>query len=399
MFPKSHVVLGLVLTACTLTSVGFAADEEEEAKYPFSIKLVDEDDKPVNGATAGLGAYFGKEGGSLPIEDGTGWHYWQGATSDANGIVNFSDGGKSGHICVVARHPAQELVGIWKIDPDKLEPAASAEMVIIKMYPATRITGKIASRDFAELKRPLGFTHAYLKYANGVAFSFEPTDQTFHCFAPPGDYELRLYGQDLHKIDLKVSVKAGQREVDLGAIDLPATRLAFMIGKPATELPDIECWKNCRGVKLADLKGKCVILDFWGYWCGPCVYRMPELFELYDKHHDRGLEIVGVHVDLGTDEKEPVDTVEKLDERLAKIRKDVWKGKDVPYPVAIVTGKETSYGTVIETGTARSPLAALYGVQWYPTLILIDRQGKVVGHFHPHLAEHIKLLESLLKDQ
>lgn len=399
MLRTSHVVICLLLAACTLPAAGFAADDEEEAKYPFSVKLVDEDGKPVEGAKAGVTAYFGSEGASLPTEDGTGWRYWRGAKSDAKGIVNFPDGGKSGHACVVARHPVRELVGIWRIDPDKLEPAAATDVVAIKMLPAIRISGKIASRDFAELNRPLGFTNVLLKCAGGVAFGCEPTDQTFHFFAPPGDYELMLYGKDLHKIDVKVSIKSGQREVDLGAIDLPATRLAFMIGKPATELPDIECWKNCRGVKLADLKGKCVILDFWGYWCGPCVYRMPELFELYDKHHDRGLEIVGVHVDLGTDEKEPVDTVEKLDERLAKIRKDVWKGKDVPYPVAIVTGKETSYGTVIETGTARSPLAALYGVQWYPTLILIDRQGKVVGHFHPHLAEHIKLLESLLKDQ
>jgi thiol-disulfide isomerase/thioredoxin len=399
MFVKSHVVLGLVLAACTLTSVGFAADDEEETKYPFSIKLIDEDGKPVEGAKAGVTAYFGSEGASLPTEDGTGWRYLYGATSDAKGIVNMPDGRKLGHICVVARHPVRELVGIWKIEPDKLELAKSNDMVIIKMQPATRISGKITSRDLAELNRPLGFTNALLKCAGGVAFGCQPTDHTFHFFAPPGDYELMLYGADIHEIDVKVSVKSGQREVDLGAIDIPATRLALMLGKPVPELPDIECWKNSPGVKLADLKGKCVILDFWGYWCGPCVYQMPKLFKLHEKYHDQGLEIVGIHVDLGTDEKEPVDTVDKLDLRLSKIRKDVWKGEDVPYPVAIVTGKETSYGTAIDAGNARSPIAALYGVQRYPTLILIDRQGKVVGRFHPHLPEHMALLEKVLKDQ
>lgn len=400
MFPKTHVVLGLILTACTLTSFGFAADdEEEEAKHPFSVKLVDEDGKPVEGATAGVTAYLGEQGATFPTDDGTGWRYWHGATSDAGGIVNFPDGRQIGHLCVVARHPARQLVGIWKIEPEKLDPAKSTDMVVIKMHPAIRISGKIASRDLAELNRPLRFTYSLLKSAGVVAFGCQPTDHTFHFFAPPGDYELMLYGADLHEIDVKVSVKSGQRELDLGAVDLPATRMALMLGKPAPELPDIQCWKNSSGVKLADLKGKCVIVDFWGYWCGPCVHQMPELFKLHAKYHDQGLEIIGIHVDLGTDEKEPVNSVEKLDLRLSKIRKDVWKGEDVPYPVAIVTGKETSYGTAIDAGNARSPIAALYGVQRYPTLILIDRQGNVVGRFHPHLPEHIAQLERLLKDQ
>jgi thiol-disulfide isomerase/thioredoxin len=398
MFPNVRVAFYLGLVTCTLANVGFTA-EEEEAKHPFSVKLVDEDGKAVEGAKAGVTAYFGSEGASLPIDDGTGWRYLYGATSDAKGIVNILDGRKLGHMCVVARHPARELVGIWKIDPDKLELAKSNDMVIIKMQPATRISGKITSPDLVELNRPLGFTYAYLKCTGGPAFGCQPTDHTFHFFAPPGDYELMLYGADLHEIDVKVSVKPGQRELDLGAIDIPATRLALMIGKPVPELPDIQCWKNSHGVKLADLKGKCVILDFWGYWCGPCVHQMPELFKLHAKYHDQGLEIVGIHVDLGTDEKEPVDTVDKLDRKLVGIRKDVWKGKDVPYPVAIVTGKETSYGTAIDAGNARSPIAALYGVLRYPTLILIDRQGNVVRRFYPHLPDHMALLEKLLKDQ
>ena len=86
-------------------------------------------------------------------------------------------------------------------------------------------------------------------------------------------------------------------------IDLPATRLALLVGTPAPELVGVAGWKNGPTAKLADLKGKCVILDFWGYWCGPCVHRMPDLFKLYDKYHDSGLEVIGVHVDLGGDEK------------------------------------------------------------------------------------------------
>jgi thiol-disulfide isomerase/thioredoxin len=93
---------------------------------------------------------------------------------------------------------------------------------------------------------------------------------------------------------------------------------------PAPELVGVTGWKNGPPVKLADFKGKCVILDFWGYWCGPCVHEMPDLFKLYDKYHELGLEVVGIHIDLGEDEKEPVDSADKLDERLSKIRKNIY---------------------------------------------------------------------------
>lgn len=399
MFFKSHLVLGLVLTACTLNGVGFAADDEEEAKHPFLVKLVDEEGKPVEGAKAGVTAYFGGEAASLPTDDGTGWRYWHGATSDADGVVNLVDGGDADYLCVVARHPVRQLVGIWKIDPKKLDSAKAADLVAITMQLECRVSGKITCRDLAELNRPIGGTNVYLKSSTGRAFGCSSIDQAFHFFVPPGDYELDLYGSNLHSNEKKVSVKSGQREIDLGETEIPATRLALLSGKPAPELPEIECWKNGPGVKLGDLKGKCVILDFWGYWCGPCVGRMPELFELHAKYHDQGLEIIGIHVDLGEHEKDPVDTVEKLDHRLVGIRKDVWKGEDIPYPVAIVTGKRTSYGTAIETRKAASPIAALYGVTSYPTLILIDQQGKVVGVFGPHLPAHIARLEKLLKDE
>lgn len=52
-----------------------------------------------------------------------------------------------------------------------------------------------------------------------------------------------------------------------------------------------------RKFKLADLKGKVVLIDFWATWCGPCVAEMPSLKKLYEKYKEKGLEILAISID------------------------------------------------------------------------------------------------------
>src|SRR5207244_8507826 len=102
-------------------------------------------------------------------------------------------------------------------------------------------------------------------------------------------------------------------------------------------------------VRLADFRGKAVLLNFWATWCSPCKIEMPWFVELQRQYGPEGLQVLGVAMD------------EASKEDIAKFAKDM----GVNYPILI--GKESvgdAYG----------------GVQFLPTTYFIGRDGKVVAH-------------------
>ena len=54
---------------------------------------------------------------------------------------------------------------------------------------------------------------------------------------------------------------------------------------------------NGAEVRLADYKGKVILLNVWATWCGPCELEIPELVEAYNKYKDRGVVVLGVSLD------------------------------------------------------------------------------------------------------
>lgn len=54
---------------------------------------------------------------------------------------------------------------------------------------------------------------------------------------------------------------------------------------------------NGNQIKLSDMKGKVLLLDFWASWCGPCRISNKQLVKLYTKYKDKGFEIFGVSLD------------------------------------------------------------------------------------------------------
>lgn len=59
---------------------------------------------------------------------------------------------------------------------------------------------------------------------------------------------------------------------------------------------------NGADVRLADFKGKPLIVNFWATWCGPCLLETPELVELAEEYKSRGVTIIGISYDDKPDE-------------------------------------------------------------------------------------------------
>jgi peroxiredoxin len=102
-----------------------------------------------------------------------------------------------------------------------------------------------------------------------------------------------------------------------------------------------------KSMRLSDLRGKAVLLNFWATWCGPCKIETPWLVELQNQYGHDGLQVVGV--EMGDDGKDEI----------TKFMKDM----GMNYPVLI--GKEA-------VGEAYGGVPAL------PETFFIGRDGKIV---------------------
>lgn len=67
--------------------------------------------------------------------------------------------------------------------------------------------------------------------------------------------------------------------------------------KIGTQAPNFSLEQlNTKPLKLSDLKGKGVVLNFWGSWCEPCKAEFPELEKQYQRFQSEGIEVVGVNI-------------------------------------------------------------------------------------------------------
>ena len=112
--------------------------------------------------------------------------------------------------------------------------------------------------------------------------------------------------------------------------------------------PDFELQTlDGKNLKLSDLRGKAVLLNFWATYCGPCKVEMPWFVELQKEYGPQGFQIVGV----ANDDASTAD--------IAKFAKEM----GINYPILI--GKDS--------------VSDSYNVSVLPTTFFLDRDGKLIA--------------------
>ncbi len=136
-------------------------------------------------------------------------------------------------------------------------------------------------------------------------------------------------------------------------------------GKKVLEPLDFQL-ENLNGeqVFLKNYQGKVILLDFWATWCPPCRQAIPHLINLYEKFGNKNFIIFGV----GFDEKE----------KLIEMKKEM----NIKYPILI----------------GNNEIAKYYQVQAIPTLVLLDKKGKIYYREVGFSEEGIKELESKITE-
>jgi peroxiredoxin len=119
--------------------------------------------------------------------------------------------------------------------------------------------------------------------------------------------------------------------------------------------------------KLSENRGKVILLNFWGTWCGPCRREIPDFNKLYSKHKKDGLEIVGISITSGSAE----NILDFMNE---------WGMK---YTVLTdINDNETQKVTAIFGRAIGQPITGI------PTTLIIDRDGYIVkGYVGPRSEE------------
>lgn len=155
---------------------------------------------------------------------------------------------------------------------------------------------------------------------------------------------LMVYQQELQQRMMQQQLQQQQQ----GGANRSMPKSNVAQGEPAPEInlqtPD------GAALKLSDLRGKYVLVDFWASWCKPCRLENPNVVKVYQKYKDKGFEILGVSLDRD---------------------RNRW--------LQAIAADNLSWKHVSDLKYFNSEAAVTYGVQAIPYTVLVDKDGKVIA--------------------
>ena len=404
---------GIVGPLLSLVLVSTAARTAVSAEIPVRGRIVDESGAPVVGAAVG---YYWRANGSGRDKDGKVldlsrsenvkefWaHLGEMVPAGDAPCVSGPDGRfelktPDAYHAVMAVDRSNRRGGLVTLPKGR-----ESDPVEIRVGPLVRVFGSIEGPSGTS--RPT-WTHVYTLLPEDPTRPLDVIrlvgcgsfEARFEMWLPPGRYTLQAYDDTVgtdspHAVpDKVIDLDAGTPEVDLGALILektpPGVRARVEQSRVKGTLGDYKTmygkrppkWRvlDARGVSrdltLDDLKGKWVLLEFWGLSCRPCLKTgLPGLMKFYEDHAARRdrFEILAVCVDPDDELK----SMAEVDRALKPIVENEWGGKTLPFPVLLVPGYETW---------------ELFGLDGLGQKLLIDPEGRVVEGDEKFLAEKLR---------
>ncbi len=161
----------------------------------------------------------------------------------------------------------------------------------------------------------------------------------------------------------------GSAQAEAQKKNIPKKTVKAARPKGAVKAPDfILADLEGNRVQLADYRGKVVLLNFWGTWCGPCRKEIPDFIELVDKYQESGLEIIGVTLTSG-----PPENIQRFSDRMG-----------INY--TLLTDFEARETQTVTWEYGKATGRPINGI---PTTFIIDREGYIVKKYIGPRPEHI----------